>query len=680
MTRFVAFISYSHTDRSWADWLHRSLESWRPPAGVEVPGRLPGAAGTARNPLKPVFIDRAELSTSADLAASVREALTQSDALLVICSPASAASRWVNEEVLIFKALGRTQRIFCLVVAGEPGTGDCFCPALRFLVDENGALTSQPAAEPLAADLRRGEESRANALQRLIAGLLGLPLDQLRQRDAVHRHKRMMVITAASVVGCLVFGLLSVMALLAKREADAQRIVAETQSLTARRTADLMKSLFAVSNPSEARGNSITAREILDRGVEQIAHQMTDAPLVRADLRATLGEVYASLGLLSQGRELLQAAAATPDKPPEMSARVLTAFGEVEFLRGDYDAALQALHEARTALADSGATDAEVRTRLLATLGGIYLVKDDTDRARESFRQALESSRGLTGQQARQAAARAVHGIAQVDLTEGHFDEAADGFETALAEQVALSGEIHPLVTEILSDLGSLEYLRNRPAAAEEYFRRCLAIDRQLLGDTHPSTAPTINNLARVLLEERKFSEARRLLEEAIAISLTELLDTSDEMAFSFSNHALSLMGQGEYSEAETQFARALRAATMHNHRLVAPILTDLADLQCRTGRVERGLEQLQEARPIMAERYPDDPWRVALVDSVHAGCLTRLGSYAAAAALIESSTPTILARWKPDSLYGYDSLQRAISLYERTGDQIQSARYRALR
>ena len=109
-------------------------------------------------------------------------------------------------------------------------------------------------------------------------------------------------------------------------------------------------------------------------------------------------------------------------------------------------------------------------------------------------------------------------------------------------------------------------------------------------------------------------------------------------------------------------------------------IITDLADLQCRTGRAQRGLEQLQEARPMMAERYPDDPWRVALVDSVHAGCLTQLGSYAAAAALIESSTPTILARWKPDSLYGYDSLQRAISLYERTGDQVQAGRYRGLR
>jgi tetratricopeptide (TPR) repeat protein len=656
--QFVAFISYSHADRRWAEWLHKALESWRAPKGVEV---------STAFPLRPVFIDRAELSSSADLAQSVRDALTQSGALILICSSAGAKSRWVNEEVLSFKAQGKAHRIFCLLVEGNPATGDCFPPALRFVVAPGGELTLTPAAEPLAADVRPGKDSRNEALRKLVAGLLGLPLDQLRRREAVRRQKRMMAITAASVAGCVLFGVLSVVAFLAKREADAQRIVAETQSLTARRTTDFLKSLFVVSDPSEARGNTITAREVLDRGVEQIERQLTDEPLVRADLRTTLGEVYASLGLLNQSRDLLNAAAATPGKPPEMSARVLTAVGELQYLRGDNDAALRALDQAGRLLGTGGATDAEIRTRMLTTLGDIYYREDNNPKARQYFQQALESSRGLPALQARQTGARALHGIAQADLGEGRFPDAAKGFEVALAEQIAVSGERHPMVTEILSELGSLEYLRNRPAAAAKYFRRALQIDRQLLGDKHPSTAPTLNNLARVLLEQRQFEEARQLLEESIEIRRGEVLETAEEMAFAFANHALSLAGVGKLKEAEPEFLRALRAATMHQHRLVAPIMTDLADLECRTGRVAQGQARLDEARPIMAERYPDDPWRVALVDSVRAGCLTKLGRYDEAAKLLATSNPVILARWNPNTMYGHDAVARDVALHDHT-------------
>ena len=50
----------------------------------------------------------------------MNEALAESASLLVVCSPSAALSRWVNEEVLAFKRLGRSERIFCLIVAGEP--------------------------------------------------------------------------------------------------------------------------------------------------------------------------------------------------------------------------------------------------------------------------------------------------------------------------------------------------------------------------------------------------------------------------------------------------------------------------------------------------------------------------------------------------------------------------------
>src|SRR5262245_378598 len=82
--RYAAFISYSHQDRKWANWLHRAIETYRAPKDLAQEG----------NALSPVFLDRAELPTSSDLAESVREALSASRHLIVICSPAAARSRW----------------------------------------------------------------------------------------------------------------------------------------------------------------------------------------------------------------------------------------------------------------------------------------------------------------------------------------------------------------------------------------------------------------------------------------------------------------------------------------------------------------------------------------------------------------------------------------------------------
>ncbi|HTM29481.1 MAG TPA: toll/interleukin-1 receptor domain-containing protein, partial [Rhodanobacter sp.] len=134
---YRAFISYSHADKAWVDWLHKALETYR------VPSRLVGtktAAGVIQRRLNPIFRDRDELASAHDLGHKVNAALAESEALIVICSPRSAQSRWVNEEVLAFKRLGRTERIFCLIVGGEPDTDgqpgreaeECFCPALRY--------------------------------------------------------------------------------------------------------------------------------------------------------------------------------------------------------------------------------------------------------------------------------------------------------------------------------------------------------------------------------------------------------------------------------------------------------------------------------------------------------------------------------------------------------------------
>jgi hypothetical protein len=192
--KYWAFISYNHHDEEAAKWLHNALETYKIPhslIGRELAvGKLPAR-------LYPIFRDKDELPSSNNLSDKIKDALYRSRFLIVICSPYAVASRWVNEEIKTFKSFGREARVHCFIIDGEPNASDvpersaleCFPPAVRHKLGAD----LQPGAErvePLAADARKGQDSRANAKLRLLAGLFGLTYDDLWQRERRRRARQ----------------------------------------------------------------------------------------------------------------------------------------------------------------------------------------------------------------------------------------------------------------------------------------------------------------------------------------------------------------------------------------------------------------------------------------------------------------------------------------------------------
>lgn len=185
--RYWAFISYSHADKEWASWLHSELETYQVPSALV---RRKSRNGPIPSRLFPCFRDLDELPGSSDLSGKIKEALRLSRHIVVICSPKAAVSRWVNEEVRAYKRMGRDDRVLCLITDGEPNASDkpqsgqleCFPPCVRFRVDPDGELTSEPS-EPIAADAREGKEGKEDAKLKLLSGLLDVGFDELRQRE-----------------------------------------------------------------------------------------------------------------------------------------------------------------------------------------------------------------------------------------------------------------------------------------------------------------------------------------------------------------------------------------------------------------------------------------------------------------------------------------------------------------
>src|SRR5262245_8807121 len=184
--KYWAFLSYSHSDSTWAEWLHAAIETYRVPR--RLVGRITPDGATPLH-LFPVFRDRDELPGGGELGERIEQALRLSRYLIVVCSPQTAASRWVDTEIRTFKALRETNaaRVLCLIVDGEPS--ECFPPAVRYHVDEAARLTSRPA-EPIAGDARAGKDGKDGALLKLLSGMLSVGFDELRQRERMRRRRR----------------------------------------------------------------------------------------------------------------------------------------------------------------------------------------------------------------------------------------------------------------------------------------------------------------------------------------------------------------------------------------------------------------------------------------------------------------------------------------------------------
>src|SRR3984885_2495723 len=189
--RYRAFLSYSHADTAWAKWLHRALEAYR--IDKDLVGRET-ALGPVPRTLRPVFRDREDFAAGHSLSEQTLKALEASQFLIIICSPNAARSKYVDEEIRRFKALGHAARVIPIIVGGEPGDPrrECFPPAVRFKVGRDAELTGE-REEPIAADARPQGDGKEIAKRKVIAGLLGVGFDEIARRaDRAQRRRNLL--------------------------------------------------------------------------------------------------------------------------------------------------------------------------------------------------------------------------------------------------------------------------------------------------------------------------------------------------------------------------------------------------------------------------------------------------------------------------------------------------------
>jgi tetratricopeptide (TPR) repeat protein len=393
------------------------------------------------------------------------------------------------------------------------------------------------------------------------------------------RRNKIGVTAGALIAASIVAGLgMASVGLVRARRAEAETAL---EAEAARQVSDFLVRLFEISDPNEALGNSITAREILDVGAAQIQEELTDQPVVQARLMRTMGYVYRSLGLFEEGRPLLEEALAVQERElgpahPEV-AQTLKNLANLQRAVGNFDEALPLLVRA---LAIEEAAYGTVHPDVAATVSGLatlHWAQARYDEAQPLFERAVAITEELFGPEDAEVAV-GLSNLGGMLLSQGKLAEAEPLLERALAIRQEVLDPNHPDLAGTLNNLGALYWLRGKYAEAEPLYQRTRQIYERTLGPDHPTTALVLNNLGETHWALGRYGDAEPLLLRALAIKEANLSADHPSIANTMNALANVWRDQGRHDEAERTYLRALRMRERVLGESAGPVAETLND------------------------------------------------------------------------------------------------------
>ncbi len=464
------------------------------------------------------------------------------------------------------------------------------------------ALHKDPARRYASVDLLQ---------QDITSHLHGLPVAArpdswtYRTRKFVTRH-RASVLAGVLIVASLAAGLVTTM--IEARHAREQQAIAASErdraraeAARVRRVAGLITGLFRQADPSHSQGESITAREILDRGAQRVEAELGGDPETQAALFDTIGQVYRNLALYEQSDRLLQRALALRKNtfgPDSLEvAETLHNLASLEFARNKYEAAEARFREALALRRARGAGPGE----LAATLEQLGATLSDMGKHVEAepfLREALALHR-QSGPDTPETAA-AMDSLALALHRKGDFKQAEALFRDAVEQGRRLPASVTPARVSSTLNLARLVHRYDRdPRAAEPMYREALSLARSLYPNDHPDLATCMSEFARGLQDLGKLTEAETISREALAMWRRLYGDRHRETMISGQSLAGLLAMQEKLTEAESLYRGALatgRSLFGETHPLVVSSYNALASFLEGRGRLNEALP-LRETR-----------------------------------------------------------------------------------
>ena len=411
-----------------------------------------------------------------------------------------------------------------------------------------------------------------------------------RARKYIRRHRLGVTMATAGVLLLATFAVTqSIQLRRIRRERD-----------RADRITKFMTGMFKISDPSESRGNTVTAREILDKASHEIDTGLAHDPALQVQMMSTMAGTYYDLGLYQRSESLNERALAIRQR----------LFGprDRETLRLKYDLAEGLLFvgryaEAERLLRETLKTQREVvgsehpdTLQSMGLLGSILDQEAKYPEALALLQTAFDVERRTLGPEDEQTIGTMYYLGATLRDT-GRYADAETVYRELLDALRRTDGPEHQDTLGAMHGLAIILSSEGKYAEAEKIFREVLDKRRRLLGPEHPETAETMTQLARDLQSQGRYPEAEKLAREALGIQQRiggpESLDAriaQDELALVFEE-------EGHYQDAERLYREAIRNATKTKAvSLLASSWYGLACMSARAGRHDKAFEYLGNA------------------------------------------------------------------------------------
>lgn len=390
-----------------------------------------------------------------------------------------------------------------------------------------------------------------------------------------------------------------------------ERDRAQAEAAKAEQMSQFLAGLFRSADPRDAGGADLTARQLLDRGAEQVERNLTDQPEAQADMLHVLGRTYLEIGLHDSTAPLLNRALEIrrdqlgPNHPDV--ARTLGDIGLLNYQQGLYEQSRVTLEKAIPMLEASVGDDTAEIASMLSTLGRVHRSLGNHDESEKTLNRALEIQSRISGADSH-AAATIMDNLGQLLVERGRPKDAEDLYARALSIHERELGANHIAVGRSLVDLANTRLYQGKLEGLDTMFRRGLAILEQGYGGDHASVGRALNNLGNVLTVSGRHHEAIEILQRALAVQSAALGTSHPQVAYPLASLGDAHFAQGDLPQAADYFQRSvtIRENTL-NKRPFDPLLAH--------GLVRLGLIEVERGNPAAAEPILDravKAWRFA--------------------------------------------------------------------
>jgi tetratricopeptide (TPR) repeat protein len=375
--------------------------------------------------------------------------------------------------------------------------------------------------------------------------------------------------------------------------------------------------LFEVSDPGEAQGKTITAREILGKGAKEVEQVLQGQPLTQAKLLDTIGTVYRKLGLYSEAEPLLRQALSIREEflgsESIFVAESLLSLASLNERQGKYEEAKELIRHCLVIREKELASDHPDIAECLYTLARIHYLQFELDKALSLHQRALEIREKSLGLQHPDTAESLV-ALGAIYYSLGQFDESERCYQQALTIRENVLGPNHPDVGRSLSKLAGLNSYLRRFENAETLYRQALENLENTLGPVHPEVANCLNNIATFYYYQRKYAEAEDFYKQALEIRIKSLGENHPDVAENIENLGILYHVLERYDEAEEHYQQSLalkEKAFGSDHPRLVRCLHNLGLLYQEQGRQDRPEAFFKRALGIVEKSFGPEHVRV---------------------------------------------------------------------